>query len=94
MLNVKYFDNPYEFNPSRFNSTVAHPFAFAPFSGGPRNCIGQHMSMMEVRITLAQILNSYRLELSGEPFQMIVRAFLNTPMNHHLVKFIPKKAAS
>ena len=68
MTNVKYFDDPWEFKPDRFNSPLEHPNAFMPFSGGSRNCIGQHMSMMEVRITLVDIVKKYKLERTAEAF--------------------------
>jgi cytochrome P450 family 4 len=39
--NPKYFENPNEFNPSRFESIDGSlPYAYIPFSAGPRNCIG------------------------------------------------------
>lgn len=65
MNNVKFWDEPLSFKPERFNAPLQNPNAFIPFSSGPRNCIGQHMAMMEIRLALVRILEKYELELAG-----------------------------
>lgn len=90
MVNPKYFENPWEFKPDRWNQPLEHPNSYMPFSGGSRNCVGQHMSMMEVRIAIAETLKKYKLQRTGEPFQMGVHGFLHRPVSHDLVKFVTR----
>jgi cytochrome P450 family 4 len=38
----KHFEEPETFNPERFeNADGKFPYAYIPFSAGPRNCIGK-----------------------------------------------------
>ncbi len=60
------WDNPYRFDPDRFSaerSVGRQRFAYLPFGGGPRVCIGQMMAMTEAVLILATLAQRYRLRL-------------------------------
>ncbi|WP_328961186.1 cytochrome P450 [Streptomyces virginiae] len=60
-----YWPDPDRFDPERFTpeAEAGRPrYAWFPFGGGPRACIGQHFSMLESVIALAMILRAYEFE--------------------------------
>jgi len=66
-----YWPNPEGFDPERFtdqNSDLRPPFAYFPFGGGPRLCIGNNFALQEAQLVLATLVQRYRVELvSGIP---------------------------
>ncbi|KAL4502219.1 hypothetical protein ABPG72_000454 [Tetrahymena utriculariae] len=54
------FANPQKFNPQRWINTKEQ-FNFTPFSMGPRNCIGQHLAMIEGKSMLTYILLNFEI---------------------------------
>ncbi len=63
---ARWFPNPEAFEPDRWTPERAKTlprFAYFPFGGGPRVCIGNHFSMMEATLLLATILQRFRVEL-------------------------------
>lgn len=61
-----YWDNPEAFIPERFDVKrwgQDEQYAYVPFGGGPRMCIGMNFALLEAIVILAVILPKYRLTL-------------------------------
>jgi cytochrome P450 len=63
--NPRLWADPLKFDPERFNATnepLIPKYAYLPFGGGPRVCIGNMFAEMEALLVLATILSRYTLE--------------------------------
>lgn len=59
-----FWEEPARFDPERFRPERAaqrHRYAYYPFGGGPRTCIGIHFALVEIVLTIAAIVQRYRL---------------------------------
>ncbi|KAF8375139.1 hypothetical protein PRIPAC_81568 [Pristionchus pacificus] len=62
---LQYWEHPSEFYPDHFDAEAVakrHPFAYFPFSAGPRNCIGQKFALAEEKTVLSFFFRKYRVE--------------------------------
>ncbi|HMD08307.1 MAG TPA: cytochrome P450 [Candidatus Acidoferrum sp.] len=68
---ARWYDAPDEFRPERWEGDLLKrnpKFAYFPFGGGPRQCIGNTFTLMETALTLATIAQQYRFRLvEGHP---------------------------
>jgi cytochrome P450 len=61
-----FWENPELFNPDRFvedNESKRQRFAYIPFGGGPRLCIGSNFALIEAQLILAVVIQRYQLDL-------------------------------
>ena len=62
----RWFDEPEAFRPERWEGGLAQRlprYAYFPFGGGPRQCIGNGFAMMEAILVVAAIAKRFRLSL-------------------------------
>jgi cytochrome P450 len=62
----KLWPEPERFDPDRFapeHESARQKFAYIPFGGGPRGCIGNQFAMTEAMLIVAAIAQRYRIEL-------------------------------
>jgi cytochrome P450 len=63
----RFFDAPADFQPQRWANGLAQRlprFAYVPFGGGQRVCIGSSFALLEASLVLATIVQRFRLELA------------------------------
>jgi cytochrome P450 len=59
------WENAESFCPERFaHGRKTPPFAYVPFGGGPRSCIGAAFGQAEARIVIAQLLQTFKFEFT------------------------------
>ncbi|XP_027907218.1 beta-amyrin 11-oxidase-like isoform X2 [Vigna unguiculata] len=61
-MNPKYYPNPEEFNPSRWDENNVRAATFLPFGAGSRLCPGNNIFKYEISIFLHYFLLNYKLE--------------------------------
>ncbi len=62
--NPNYWPDPHSFLPERWLVESGHPLyppkgGWRPFEHGPRNCVGQTLAMLDIKITLAMIVREF-----------------------------------
>jgi cytochrome P450 len=63
------FDDPATFKPERWQNDLQRRlprFAYFPFGGGPRICIGNRFAMMEAKLVLAAAMQRFRFDPTPE----------------------------
>ena len=61
-----FWEEPERFDPNRFvpaRAASRHAFAYFPFGGGPRRCIGSGLATTEMQLIVATVAQRYRLAI-------------------------------
>ncbi|KAG8489396.1 hypothetical protein CXB51_017843 [Gossypium anomalum] len=73
------------FDPSRspgalYPNEIISDFAFLPFGGGPRKCVGDQFALMESTVALAMLFQKFDVELRGSPesVELVTGATIHT----------------
>lgn len=91
----EHWEDPERFDPDRFlpeRVAARHPMAYLPFSKGPRFCVGEQFSMVEMILTLALFAQRYRVEV--DPQHPVELLDFMTLRNAHGVQCVLRAARS
>jgi cytochrome P450 len=91
----RFFDEPERFRPERwtpaFRSSLP-PFAYFPFGGGARRCIGESFALMELMLVLSTIAQRWRLRLvPGHP--VVPQPVITLRLKHGLRMTVHQRAS-
>ncbi|XP_067125835.1 cytochrome P450 3A21-like isoform X1 [Centruroides vittatus] len=87
-----YWTEPDKFNPYRFSSEERKEIdsiIYQPFGAGHRICIGQRLARTVIKLVLANLLRSFKLEKYGDDDEMVYTLFLSLPKNGVMIKTTP-----
>jgi cytochrome P450 len=89
--NPRYYPEPERFRPERFEQNDRPEFAYVPFGGGARRCIGDAFARMEGVLVLATLARRFRFERIDSAPIGIASATLR-PARPILVRVRPRRA--
>jgi cytochrome P450 len=85
----RWFDEPERFRPERWGEDAISrlpKYAYFPFGGGPRLCIGNYFATMEAVLILSTIAQRFRLRLVAEQTVELLPAMSLRPKDGVLMK--------
>jgi len=92
----RFFPEPNRFSPERWTEEFTNSlpkYAYFPFGGGPRACIGNYFAMMEVVLLLATIGQRFRFSLLPDHQVSLMPAMSLRPTDGISVRLVLRKNA-
>jgi cytochrome P450 len=88
-----FWKHPNEFAPERFESGPAHPFAYIPFGGGSRVCVGMRTAHLEAVTVLESLLAQFRFE-AAPGYEPEIEAHITAHLKNGLMVRVGRKGES
>ncbi|KAL5493499.1 hypothetical protein EMCRGX_G014690 [Ephydatia muelleri] len=79
----QYIEDPYTFNPSRFDPANKRPspYVYLPFGIGHHSCIAKHFAMMEAKLILSRLVQNFKVTFpDGYKLDLVER--ISKPLQH------------
>jgi len=87
------WEDPEKFAPERFvpeQEAARHHYAYFPFGGGPRACIGSHFATQEAQIAVAVLLQRYRIRAPLAPIPLDTTGMTLRPKHAVPIELAPR----
>ncbi len=86
------YEAPEELRPERFLDQKPDPYAWIPFGGGIRRCLGMSFALYEMKAVLAAVLSQLDVRpVPREPDRIKLRAFMHAPEGGGKVVVTPRR---
>ena len=74
------YPDPDAFRPERFLDVKTDPYAWLPFGGGIRRCVGMAFALFEMKVVFATVLSRMSVRLAHpDPARVVLRGFTHAP---------------
>ncbi len=89
-LDARTYDRPHEFRPERFLDTSPPTYAWIPFGGGIKRCLGASFSVLELSVVLQTLLRDGRFDaIHADQDRQVRRGIVllphrGVPVRYHL----------
>ncbi|MFF8810704.1 cytochrome P450 [Streptomyces pactum] len=93
--NPRHWDNPLAFDPYRFTPEAIRErprLAYFPFGSGPRQCVGNYMALLELKLIVAMINQRFRISrVPGTSLQYGSPVISLRPLQDVMVSVVPRE---
>jgi len=93
----EFWENPEKFDPERFRDGIqsVKPWSYIPFAGGPRTCLGKHLAMMMMKLSLVDMFQKFHIsKVAGEKVDIDLRNTLIALYDGNNALLTPREATA